>query len=129
MSLHIRAVIFVERPTQKAILIGSGGSAIKRLGQGARAKVEEFVGAPVYLDLWVKVLPKWRKNPLELQRQGTWVHLWRVVGQYSNVSIFDVESSDELHQILWNLPLFPFMTVAVTPLTEHPSALTANRSP
>src|SRR5215212_8144078 len=68
--VYIRAVVFVERPTQKAILIGSGGSAIKRLGQAARAKVEEFVGAPVYLDLWVKVLPKWRKNPLELQRLG-----------------------------------------------------------
>jgi len=68
--VYIRAVIFVERPTQKAILIGSGGAAIKRLGQAARAKVEEFVGAPVYLDLWVKVLPKWRKNPLELQRLG-----------------------------------------------------------
>ena len=68
--IYVRAVIFVERPTQKAILIGSGGSAIKRLGQAARAKVEEFVGAPVYLDLWVKVLPKWRKSPLELQRLG-----------------------------------------------------------
>ncbi|HYJ80874.1 MAG TPA: GTPase Era [Longimicrobiaceae bacterium] len=68
--VYVRAVVFVERPTQKAILIGSGGSAIKRLGQAARAKVEEFVGAPVYLDLWVKVLPKWRKSPLELQRLG-----------------------------------------------------------
>ncbi|HEX8694056.1 MAG TPA: GTPase Era [Longimicrobium sp.] len=68
--IYVRAVIFVERPTQKAILIGAGGSAIKRLGQAARMKVEEFVGAPVYLDLWVKVLPKWRKSPLELQRLG-----------------------------------------------------------
>ncbi|HYH78340.1 MAG TPA: GTPase Era [Longimicrobium sp.] len=68
--IFIRAVIFVERPTQKAILIGSGGSAIKRLGQAARAKVEEFVDAPVYLDLWVKVLPRWRKNALELNRLG-----------------------------------------------------------
>jgi GTP-binding protein Era len=68
--IFIRVVIFVERPTQKAILIGSGGSAIKRLGQASRFKVEEFVGAPVYLDLWVKVLPRWRKNPLELGRLG-----------------------------------------------------------
>jgi muconolactone D-isomerase len=67
-----------------------------------------------------------KARALDLQRKGTWVHLWRVVGQYSNVSIFDVESSDELHEILWNLPLFPFMTVAVTALTEHPSALSAN---
>jgi muconolactone D-isomerase len=63
---------------------------------------------------------------LELQRAGSWVHIWRVVGHYSNISVFDVESVDELHQILWNLPLFPFMTVEVTPLTEHPSALSAN---
>ena len=67
-----------------------------------------------------------KARALELQRQGTWVHLWRVVGQYSNISVFDVESSDALHQILWDLPLFPFMTIQVTPLTGHPSALSAN---
>jgi len=60
---------------------------------------------------------------LDLQRAGTWVHLWRVVGKYGNVSIFDVASGDELHGILWNLPLFPFMRVEVTALAEHPSAL------
>ncbi|GAA4885150.1 muconolactone Delta-isomerase [Pseudonocardia benzenivorans] len=59
----------------------------------------------------------------DLQKQGTWVHIWRVVGRYSNVSVFDVDSSDELHDILWNLPLFPFMTIAVTALCPHPSAL------
>lgn len=68
-----------------------------------------------------------KARALELQRSGKWVHIWRVVGQYSNVSIFNVESGDELHEILWNLPLFPFMTIAITPLTEHPSAL--SRSP
>jgi muconolactone D-isomerase len=67
-----------------------------------------------------------KARALELQRSGTWVHLWRVVGAYSNVSVFDVAGTDELHDILWNLPLFPFMTIAVTPLTEHPSALSAN---
>lgn len=68
--IYVRATIFVERPTQKAILIGKGGGAIKELGRIARGKVEEFVGAPVYLDLWVKVLPKWRKDPLSLARLG-----------------------------------------------------------
>lgn len=68
--IYVRATIFVERPTQKGILIGKGGAAIKRLGQAARTKVEEFVGAPVYLDLWVKVLPKWRKDPVTLARLG-----------------------------------------------------------
>lgn len=68
--LYVRATVFVERPTQKAILIGKGGTAIKQLGRAAREKVEEFVGAPVYLDLWVKVLPKWRKDPVSLARLG-----------------------------------------------------------
>jgi muconolactone D-isomerase len=72
------------------------------------------------------LLAREKARALELQRAGTWVHLWRVVGAYSNVSIFDVASADELHEILWNLPLFPFMTVQVTALTEHPSALSAN---
>jgi muconolactone D-isomerase len=59
----------------------------------------------------------------ELQRQGKWVHLWRIAGQYSNISVFDVESHDELHGILSALPLFPYMEIAVTPLARHPSAL------
>jgi muconolactone D-isomerase len=59
----------------------------------------------------------------ELQRTGTWRHLWRVVGQYSNVSIFDVASNSELHDILTSLPLYPFMDVHVTPLCRHPSAI------
>lgn len=68
--IYIRATIFVERPTQKAILIGRAGAAIRQLGTAARAKIEDFVGASVYLDLWVKVLPKWRKDALSLQRLG-----------------------------------------------------------
>lgn len=68
--LFIRATIYVERPSQKAIVIGKGGAAIRELGTAARAKVEEFLDTHVYLDLWVKVLPKWRKDPLELQRLG-----------------------------------------------------------
>ena len=66
----IRASVLVERPSQKAILIGKRGSAIRELGTAARAKIEELVGAPVYLDLWVKVLPRWRKDPVELRRLG-----------------------------------------------------------
>lgn len=59
----------------------------------------------------------------ELQRVGKWRHIWRVVGRYANVSIFDVESSSELHDILTSLPLFPFMEMKVTPLCRHPSSL------
>ena len=58
-----------------------------------------------------------------LQREGKWVHLWRIAGQYANISVFDVESHDELHAILSSLPLFPFMEIAVTPLARHPSAV------
>lgn len=59
----------------------------------------------------------------ELQRAGTWRHIWRVVGQYANVSIFDVESNAQLHDILMSLPLYPFMDVRVTALCRHPSSL------
>ena len=59
-----------------------------------------------------------------LQRQGKWLHIWRIVGQYSNLSIFDVDDNDELHQILWGLPLFQHLTITVEPLAVHPSELT-----
>ena len=59
----------------------------------------------------------------ELQRSGKWVHLYRVVGEYANYSIFDVESNDELHALLSGLPLFPFMKIKVTPLAKHPSSI------
>ena len=58
-----------------------------------------------------------------LQREGKWRHLWRVAGQYANISVFDVASHDELHAILSGLPLFPFMAISVTPLAQHPSAI------
>tara|TARA_R110002033_G_scaffold22592_3_gene54317 strand:+ start:2003 stop:2287 length:285 start_codon:yes stop_codon:yes gene_type:complete len=60
----------------------------------------------------------------ELQRSGKWRHLWRIVGQYANVSIFEVDDTTELHDIMMSLPLFPFMTIEVTALCRHPSAIT-----
>lgn len=59
----------------------------------------------------------------ELQRAGTWRHIWRVVGHYSNVSIFDVENNAQLHDLLTSLPLYPFMDIRVTALCRHPSSL------
>jgi muconolactone D-isomerase len=59
----------------------------------------------------------------ELQRSGKWAHIWRVVGEYKNVSIFDVDSNDELHALLSGLPLFPYMDIRVTALCRHPSAI------
>jgi len=56
-----------------------------------------------------------------LQRDGRWRHLWRVVGEYSNYSVFDVAGNDELHALLSALPLFPYMDIHVTPLAHHPS--------
>ncbi|WP_260928264.1 muconolactone Delta-isomerase [Novosphingobium sp. 9] len=59
----------------------------------------------------------------QLQAAGTWRHIWRKVGFYSNVSIFDVESNTALHDTLMSLPLYPFMTMKVTPLCRHPSSI------
>ncbi|WP_439687118.1 Muconolactone Delta-isomerase [Cupriavidus oxalaticus] len=59
----------------------------------------------------------------EIQESGKWPHLWRVAGRYANISIFDVNSNDELHELLSSLPLFPYMTISVTPLARHPSAI------
>ena len=59
----------------------------------------------------------------DLQRDGRWKSIWRVVGEYANYSIFDVASNDELHQLLQGLPLFPFMKIHVTPLAPTPRPL------
>ena len=59
----------------------------------------------------------------QLQRDGKWRHLWRGVGEYSNVSIFDAESNDELHTMLNALPLFPYMDIKVKALANHPSSI------
>lgn len=59
----------------------------------------------------------------EIQRSGRWPHLWRVAGRYANISVFDVDSIDELHSLLYSLPMFKFMDIEVTPLAEHPSKL------
>jgi muconolactone D-isomerase len=58
-----------------------------------------------------------------LQQEGKWRHLWRIAGQYANVSIFDVGSVDELHTLLTSLPLFPYMQIDVMPLCRHPSSI------
>ena len=68
--VYIRAVVYLERESQKRIFIGAGGTKIREIGKAARHKVEQLIGAPAYLDLWVKVLPNWRKNPTALTRLG-----------------------------------------------------------
>ena len=59
----------------------------------------------------------------ELQRQGKWRHIWRITGQYSNISIFDVESNEELHNLLQGLPLYPYMNIEVMALIRHLSSV------
>ena len=67
---YIAAVIYVERETQKAIVLGKGGAMIKRIGQSARPEIEEMVGAKVYLELWVKVWERWRRRENMLRQLG-----------------------------------------------------------
>ena len=67
---YISAVIYVERETQKAIVLGSGGAMIKRIGQAARPEIEEMVGTKVYLELWVKVWERWRRRENMLRQLG-----------------------------------------------------------
>lgn len=67
---EIRADIIVERPGQKGIIIGKNGAKLKEIGSAARKELEEKFGYPIYLQLWVKVKPGWRKNPDELRRLG-----------------------------------------------------------
>lgn len=67
---YIRAVVYVERDSQKGIVIGEDGRTIKAIGQAARARIEALTGAPVYLDLHVKVLGNWRRYDQSLKRFG-----------------------------------------------------------
>jgi len=66
----IKARIVVEKNSQKAIIIGKGGSALKNVGQLARQEIEEFLGRPVFLELWVAVREKWRQKDTYLKEFG-----------------------------------------------------------
>jgi GTP-binding protein Era len=68
--LYLKVVVYVERPSQKGIVIGEGGRKLKEIGQAARKQLEVFLGRKVYLDLEVKVYPEWRKDPEALRELG-----------------------------------------------------------
>lgn len=87
--------------------------------------VEMIVNMPVDMDAEHAAALKAEEKAYSqaLQRDGRWPHIWRIVGEYANVSIFDVSSNDELHDLLSKLPLFPYMDIKVTPLAKHPSAI------
>ncbi|MFF1604546.1 muconolactone Delta-isomerase [Streptomyces mirabilis] len=74
-------------------------------------------------DLREATLTAEKEYAQKLQQSGEWRHLWRCAGQYANLSILDVTSNDRLNDILWGLPLFPYMDITVTPLARHPSAI------
>jgi len=68
--LKIKATIFVERTSQKGILIGKSGSMIKIIGKLARIEIEKILARPVHLELWVKVHEKWKKDPEAIREMG-----------------------------------------------------------
>lgn len=68
--IRIRAVIYVEKDSQKGIVIGKGGRLLKRVGQEAREEAESLLQAKVYLDLWVKVWKNWRRDPRAIRQFG-----------------------------------------------------------
>jgi len=67
---YIKAIIYVERESQKGILIGEKGEKLKSIGKLARQEIEQFLSRPVYLELWVKVREKWRKSEKDLRELG-----------------------------------------------------------
>lgn len=67
---YVGATIFVERDSQKGIVIGQGGQTLKAIGKAARREIEKMVETRVFLELWIKVRPKWRKDEDELRRLG-----------------------------------------------------------
>ena len=66
----IKAIIYVERDSQKGIIIGENGKAIKRVGVIAREEIEKQIGRKVFLELWVKVMEKWRKDKKKMYKLG-----------------------------------------------------------
>lgn len=68
--VYIRVTMYVERDSQKGIVLGKGGAQLRSLGTAARALLEPLIGGPVYLDLWVKVLKDWRRDVAVLRRLG-----------------------------------------------------------
>lgn len=91
------------------------------------AKMNVDIPVDMDPDLRADTLAREKAYSQELQRAGKWPHIWRIAGAYANLSIFDVDSVEELHELLWNLPLFPYMTIEVTPLAGHPSDIALDR--
>ena len=68
--IYVSAVIYVEKNSQKGIIIGRKGALLRKIGEDARARITTMMGANVHLDLWVKVEPGWRRRGETLKRLG-----------------------------------------------------------
>ena len=68
--VYVRANIYLERDSQKGIIIGKNGTMLKRIGQEAREDIERLLGSKIYLDLWVKVKKDWRNSDFMLKDLG-----------------------------------------------------------
>jgi muconolactone D-isomerase len=90
--------------------------------------VKMIVNLPVSMPQEAAAALKLEEKELSqrLQESGKWRHLWRIAGQYANISVFDVDSVEELHALLTSLPLFPYMQIDVMPLCRHPSSIRSN---
>ncbi len=68
--VYIQATIYVERETHKKMIIGTKGEQLRKIGSAARREIEDLVGNKIYLDLWVKVEPNWRRSDRALKKFG-----------------------------------------------------------
>ncbi|MGY0561206.1 MULTISPECIES: muconolactone Delta-isomerase [unclassified Luteimonas] len=88
-----------------------------------QVRMDVDIPADLPADVVDEIKAREKEYSHQLQRSGKWRHIWRVVGEYANYSIFDVDSNEELHELLTGLPLFPYMHIEVIALCRHPSSI------
>ena len=88
-----------------------------------QVRMDVDIPADIPADVIEDIKAREKQYSQELQRSGKWRHIWRVLGEYANYSIFDVESNEELHALLTGLPLFPYMHIEGIPLCRQPSSI------
>jgi muconolactone D-isomerase len=86
-------------------------------------RIEVFIPSHVDRETVERLGKLEHERAADLQRAGKWKHLWRIVGRFANISVFEVDTNDELHAILESLPFYPYMNIEVTALCRHPGAL------
>ncbi|MCM2349283.1 MAG: muconolactone Delta-isomerase [Bacteriovoracaceae bacterium] len=86
-------------------------------------KMTVNIPSTVKVEVADELKKKEREFSQKLQKEGKWKHIWRIAGHYANYSIFDVKDNEELHELLMQLPLFPYMEIEVNALCKHPSSI------